>query len=161
MSHQILKIYEEFGFDLKNYQQESESKAYHACSFDLNGVPVISRKAKITPTKSGQFVTFWKRNANGPITPYEASDSFALLLVNVENGNQVGQFVFPKSELIKRGIISTPDREGKRAFRIYPPWSAVSSRQANASQKWQTRYFIDLSTGLNKELLKKRYSAIR
>lgn len=157
----VLKIYKKTGFEIQNCRQDPESKAYHACSFDLNGVPVICRKAKITPKKSGQFVTFWKRSANGPIRPFEASDPFALLLVIVESGNHIGQFVFPKAALIQRNIVSTPDREGKRAFRVYPPWEATSSRQAAYSQQWQTEYFIDLNTDFTQRLTTKLHATIQ
>jgi hypothetical protein len=36
---------------------EKEGQEYEASRFNLNGLKVISSKAKITPAKIGQFVT--------------------------------------------------------------------------------------------------------
>lgn len=42
---------------------EAESAEYGACRFALEGHSIVFRVAKITPTKTGQFVTLWKRPA--------------------------------------------------------------------------------------------------
>ena len=54
--------------------------------------------------------------------------------------------------LIKRGIISTNKKDGKRAFRVYPKWDFPKNRQAEKTQKWQLENFyeVDNSTDLNK-----------
>ncbi len=111
-----------------------------ACSADKC---VISRVAKITPTKNGQFVTFWKRSFEGPIIPYDVSDPFDLLVVSVKNAEQCGRFVFPKDILVKQGVISSGTQEGKRAFRVYPPWDIPESKQAAKTQAWQLSYFFE------------------
>ncbi len=49
--------------------QDNESQEYGASTFEMNNKIIKFRVAKITPTKVGQFVTFWKRIADGPITP--------------------------------------------------------------------------------------------
>ena len=36
---------------------------------------------------------------------------------------------------------------GKRALRVYPPWDASTSRQAQRTQAWQLQYFVDMSQG--------------
>ena len=64
----------------------------------------------------------------------------------------MGQFVLPKSLLIKKGIISTAKKEGKGVFRVYPNWDVAKSEQAERTQKWQLDYFykINDSTNFNK-----------
>ena len=50
-------VYDKCGFDLTDLKQNLESKEYGACSFVLNGKTIQQRISKITPTKTGQFVT--------------------------------------------------------------------------------------------------------
>ena len=130
-----------------NFTLEAESQEYEACQFQINDNKIHYRKAKITPKKEGQFVTFWKRIPSGIIAPFEDNDNFDFLIVAVENEIESGWFIFPKSILVSKKIVSTSLIEGKRAFRIYPPSSVPKSKQAMASQKWQNAYFIP-----NKEL---------
>lgn len=146
------EIYENCGLNISDFYLEAESKEYDACRFELNGQKIISRNAKITPKKVGQFVTFWKRNGNGLIGPLEENDPIDFYAVNVRTETQFGQFVFPKAVLIKKGIISTDNKEGKRAFRVYPNWDTAKNKQAERTQKWQLNYFYEIndSTDLNK-----------
>ncbi|WP_437396943.1 MepB family protein [Flagellimonas lutimaris] len=146
------EIYENCGLNISDFYLEAESKEYDACRFELNGQKIISRNAKITPKKVGQFVTFWKRNGNGSIGPLEENDPIDFYAVNVRTETQFGQFVFPKTVLIKKGIISTDNKEGKRAFRVYPNWDTAKNKQAERTQKWQLNYFYEIndSTDLNK-----------
>ncbi|MBC8753368.1 MepB family protein [Kordia sp. YSTF-M3] len=157
------EIYERCGLKISNFTQEAESAAYDACQFDLTGLHIVCRNAKITPKKVGQFVTFWKRNNNQPIAPFHESDRFDFFVVNVHTEHKFGQFVFPKSILITKGIISTPTKEGKRAFRVYPNWDITNSKQAARTQKWQLNYFYELNatTDLNKVLELYKESTIR
>jgi hypothetical protein len=124
---------------------EIESAEYSACYFKLNNLHISFRKAKITPTKVGQFVTLWKRIESGIIAPFENTDSIDLVLINVINDNQFGQFVFPKSVLCEKGILTVNEKEGKRGFRVYPPWDKTTNKQAIKTQNWQLNYFLDLS----------------
>jgi hypothetical protein len=55
--------------------------------------------------------------------------------VNVRTKNTTEQFVFPKSVLMQKGIISTDKKEGKRAFWIYPKWDIPNSKQTEYTQK--------------------------
>ena len=139
------KIYDKCAFEISGFEFEKESKEYEACRFELNGRNVISRNAKITPKKVGQFVTLWKRNEFGPIEPFDDKDQIDFYVVNVRAKNEFGQFVFPKSVLIKKGIISTENKEGKRAFRVYPNWDSPNNKQAERSQKWQLDYFYQIN----------------
>lgn len=138
------EVYNPLNLLISDLLVELESKEYDACRYQLNGFKIISRTAKRTPKKVGQFVTFWKRNAAGPIEPFEENDEFDFFVVNVHCEDKSGQFVFPKSILIQKGIISTDKKEGKRAFRVYPSWDLVESKQATQSQKWQLEYFQEI-----------------
>ncbi len=99
------KVYEKLGLRISDFQLEPESKEYDACRFKLNGRKIISRNSKITPKKVGQFVTFWKGNGNGPIEPLEENDQIDFYAVNLRSENEFGQFLFPKSVLVKKGIL--------------------------------------------------------
>jgi hypothetical protein len=125
---------------------ENESKAYSACRFELNTLKIIFRTAKVTPTKSGQFVTLWKRIENGTIQPFDFSDKADLFIINTKNGFHSGQFIFPKSVLLQKGVLSTESKEGKRAFRVYSPWDLTSNKQAKNTQKWQLDYFLEIQS---------------
>ena len=135
------EVYNACGLEVTDFKLEPESREYEACRFNLNGRKIISRNAKITPKKTGQFVTFWKRIENGSIAPFHEKDPADFYVVNVRTENEFGQFVFPKALLIKKGIISTDTKEGKRAFRVYPGWDTAKNKQAQRSQEWQLKYF--------------------
>lgn len=143
------EIIKEFVYDccslsLTNYILSKESQEYFACSYLLNEKKVISRTAKKTPKKNGQFVVLWKRIDGGPIKPYHSFDAIDFVVVNVKDENYFGQFVFPKTELIKQGVFSTDLVEGKRAIRVYAPWVKIKSKQAIKTQLWQLKYFLNL-----------------
>lgn len=140
-------------YDICNLQcsqpePEAESTDYSAYRFMINGKSICYRIAKTTPTKNGQFVTLWKRNACGIIEPFGFSDAIDFVIVSVRKESNFGQFIFPKSVLLNRAIFSSPDKEGKRATRVYPPWDITTNKQALKTQQWQLDYFLDLS---NKE----------
>ncbi|MCX7551907.1 MepB family protein [Xanthomarina sp. F2636L] len=143
------KVYDKIKLKISNFREELESKEYHACRFKLDDREIICRNAKITPKKVGQFVTFWKRQGNGPIEPFNDMDQIDFYVVNVRSENEFGQFVFPKSVLINKGIISTAKKEGKRAFRVYPKWDLPNNKQAERTQKWQLNYFYKISNLTN------------
>lgn len=140
------EIYDKCSLEISDFKTETESKEYNACRFKLNGLNILSRNAKITPKKAGQFVTFWKRNENGLIEPFDVNDPIDFYTVNVRTENEFGQFVFPKSVLLKKGILSTSMKDGKRAFRVYPKWDIVKSKQAERTQKWQLNYFYQINS---------------
>lgn len=140
------EIYDKCSLKISDFQTETESKEYNACRFQLNGLNILSRNAKITPKKVGQFVTFWKRNGNGIIEPFNEKDGIDFYTVNVRTEKEFGQFVFPKSVLIKKGILSTEKKEGKRGFRVYPKWDVAKNKQAEQTQKWQQNYFYQINS---------------
>lgn len=138
------QVFEVCKFKVSEPQKEDESSEYHAHTFKINNKSVHYRHAKITPTKVGQFVTFWKRPPNKIIQPYDSSDDIDLLIVTVKEKNRFGQFVFPKSALIKQGVISVNEKGGKRAIRVYPPWDKTESKQASKTQSWQLNFFAEI-----------------
>lgn len=137
--------YEPSGLTMNHFAIETESKEYAASEFKINDLHVKFRVAKITPTKTGQFVTLWKRIGNGPIQPFDMSDPFDLVVISVRTSEHFGQFVFPKLVLYEKGIVSKDGKGGKRAIRVYPPWDICDNKQAIKTQKWQLPYFFEIS----------------
>jgi hypothetical protein len=123
---------------------EPESAEYGAYTFELNGRAIRYRVAKTTPTKIGQFVTLWKRIGKGPIQPFDISDTVDFFIISTRNDNHFGQFVFPKSVLCDQDVISIKGEGGKRAIRVYPPWDKTTSKQAQKTQQWQMKYFLQI-----------------
>jgi hypothetical protein len=138
-------VYDKCGFDVTNLKQNAESTEYGACSFVLDGKIIQYRVSKITPTKTGQFVAIWKRNGGGITAPFDSADDLDFLIVTATNGDNLGQFIFPKSVLVKKGIISQNGKGGKRGMRVYPPWDLVTNKQAMKTQSWQTTYFLTIT----------------
>ncbi|MCX4847768.1 MepB family protein [Streptomyces sp. NBC_00893] len=147
---------------------EAESAEYGAHGFTVDGSAIRFRVARTTPTKVGQFVTVWKRSADGgPIRPYDSGDPVDLFVISTrDTGDGVGddsggtggtggiggtggfgQFVFPRDVLRERDIVSTDGVGGKRGFRVYPPWVTTTNRQAGRTQKWQVEYFLPVPDG--------------
>ena len=154
-------VYDTCGFDFKNVITETESAEYGACTFTLNGISIKYRVAKITPTKTGQFVTVWKRKGDGPIEPFESTDELDVVVISTRKNDLFGQFVFPKTVLMEHGIVSGKSKAGKRGFRVYPPWDVANSPQAKKTQQWQLRYFLEISNGslTNLSLANQLYSS--
>lgn len=67
------------------------------------------------------------------------------MIVNITDGEKSGQFVFPKSILVRKSILSHDDVVGKMAFRVYPIWESNLNQTAKRTQDWQMPYFIDCS----------------
>ncbi|WP_435524173.1 MepB family protein [Chryseobacterium indoltheticum] len=64
------------------------------------------RKAKVTPTKVGQFVTLWKRNLISKETePFTSADSSDFYFILTETSENFGFFFFTKDILIKNQIL--------------------------------------------------------
>ncbi len=159
----IDQLYVPFQFTVTSPLAERESQEYGACDFTLNGFSVKFRAAKITPTKTGQFVTLWKREGLGPIQPFTQMDPIDLFIVSVRSEDAFGHFVFPKHVLAEHGVLTTKKKEGKRAIRVYPPWDIAENAQAKKSQRWQLEYFLEtamMGQPIDKEKLKKLYQAV-
>lgn len=148
--------YTAHGYPCSEPQADVESRAYGAHAFELSGHRAVFRLAKTTPTKVGQFVTLWQRTADdGPIRPSDSSDGIGLYVVSVRGEAGFGQFIFPQRVLIAQGVVSQDFVGGKRAVRVYPPWSRPGSRTARATQRWQLEHFYSIpdQTGALKRLL--------
>ncbi|WP_413998209.1 MepB family protein [Flavobacterium sp. W1B] len=138
-------IYDPCGFICSEAVAETESKKYNAHTFTINNHLVCYRLAKITPTKTGQFVTLWKRIPKGPIAPFHIEDGIGFFIISCQKDNNFGQFIFPKAVLHNKGILSDELKEGKRAMRVYPPWDKTLNTQAKKTQQWQLDYFVQIS----------------
>lgn len=144
-------VYDKCGFTFADAVPQKESSEYDAYTFQLNNINILFRSAKITPAKTGQFVTLWKRNSKGPIMPFDAADAIEIIVINTKTENRFGQFVFPKSVLIKHSVFAAHGKDGKRAIRVYPSWDKTESTQAIKTQKWQLEYFLEINQ--DKQLL--------
>ena len=154
-------VYDTCDFEFKNFVVDAESTEYQACSFKLNSIEFIHRFSKITPTKIGQFVTIWKRNNEGITAPFDVSDNFDFIIITSKSDKNLGQFVFPKSVLLEKGIISNNNNSGKRGIRVYPPWDIPTSKQAEKTQLWQTKYFYSISSdSFDQDLVKKLFKCL-
>ncbi|OXG04482.1 hypothetical protein BC749_10863 [Flavobacterium araucananum] len=142
-------VYDCCPFNASQPQPEAESTDYDAYHFYLNEKYICYRKAKITPTKIGQFLTLWKRNATGIIEPFDFVDAIDFVIISVRKEGLFGQFIFPKNILLEKGIFSTATKEGKRATRVYPPWDETTSKQAQKTQQWQLDYFFNITPKLD------------
>lgn len=140
------------GIKITNCEPENESQDYFAHSFKLKNLIIKYRTAKITPTKTGQFVTLWKRNELGITTPYSVSDSNDFYIIATRKDTKFGLFIFPKTILHQKGILSDECKDGKRGFRVYPAWDETTNKQAQQTQLWQTNYFLDLSQDVKMDL---------
>jgi hypothetical protein len=139
-------VYRHCNLDFKNLKYNSESQEYGACSFELDDNRIEHRFSKITPTKNGQFVTIWKRNQNGITEPFEINDEIDFIIITSKSAENLGQFIFPKTVLANKGIITQNGKSGKRGIRVYPPWDKTESKQAEKTQSWQLNYFLPLKT---------------
>ena len=72
------------------------------------------------------------------------SDPVDFIVVSVRNENLFGQFVFPKAVLSEKGILSEKGKGGKMGIRVYQPWDKTISLQAQKTQKWQLKYFLEI-----------------
>lgn len=151
-------VFNQLGLEIKSVHLEKESAGYHACQLQLNGKKLLFRTAKTTPTKTGQFVTLWKRASNGIIAPFAIEDDFDFVIINTKTENHFGQFVFPFSVLAYHGVICSHTKEGKRALRVYPPWNKTMSKQAQKTQEWQLDYFLQIP--FEKMIAEKLYGLI-
>jgi len=145
--------YAQCGLKFENFSPEDESSEYYAHTFTIKGKQGLFRIAKKTPKKSGAFVTIWKRDSHNMTAPYEASDPIDFVVIVVCDGNNIGEFIFPKTILIKQHIFSANGKEGKRAIRVYAPWDKTTSAQAAKTQKWQSQFFIDLAISCSESTL--------
>ncbi len=129
--------------------KDQECEAYCGYNFKIGPLRIKFRKAKITPKKTGQFVTLWKRNPDGQTEPFSSNDDFDFYIVAAEEEQKFGIFLFSKHVLTYQQILTSKNKEGKRGFRIYPNWDIPTSKQAEKTKKWQQKHFIDMTNAGN------------
>ncbi len=144
----IKHAYEATGMAVENAIREPESAEYGACRLEVDGQNIVFRVAKTTPIKIGKFVTIWRR-LNDITTPFDSTDNVDLVVIDVSDSQNHGQFVFNRRVLIEKGIMSHNNKKGKMAIRIYPPWSRPVVKQAIKTQQWQLRYFFSFSPNVS------------
>lgn len=128
---------------ISNVEVHQEGKEYSASRFSLDGKTVEFRIAKITPKKTGAFVTIWKRNDAGITKPFDENDEVDGVVFICETDKRFGAFIFPKEILVNKKIFSKERLGGKRGIRVYPPWDLAANAQAKKTQNWQVKYFLD------------------
>ena len=97
------------------------------------------------------------------IAPAKLGDAVNLCASVNYNHNtsmEVGVRVESENVLSDKNVFSTKGMGGKRAIRVYPPWESNLNRQAQKTQEWQTKYFLDmtLTTNIDYERCRKLYS---
>ena len=147
-------IYTKSTIKYEDFSPEHESLDYYAHTFVIKGKKGLFRIAKKTPTKSGWFVTIWKRCSDNIIAPYDEHDNIDFVVIGISDSENVGEFIFPKTILIKKNIFSSNGKEGKRAIRVYTPWDKTTNDQSKKTQKWQSQFFIDLNYCCSESSLK-------
>lgn len=130
------------GLEISMPVPEPEGSRYAAHRLRIGPLTLAYRSALLTPKKAGAFVTLWCRSEAGPIRPLDATDAVDGALVEFSDAGGSGLFVFSFAALQRHGIASHAGREGKRGFRLYAPWTEVTSKQAGSSKTWQGLYFL-------------------
>ncbi|MBC9943841.1 MepB family protein [Leucobacter sp. cx-328] len=132
---------------------EEQNTDYESGRVEIDGQWWRIRTARITPTKPGAFVAVWRRNAAGETEPFTDTDACVGLLVFVTDTNagtdadRHGVFAFTREHLAQlriteqTGTASTPRRQGKRGFRVYPGWCTGLNPQASRMQRAQLPAF--------------------
>ncbi|MFD4356626.1 MepB family protein [Nocardia sp. NPDC058518] len=146
LTESIREAFETSGLALtKSPTRETESAEYGACRFEVEGRSIAFRVAKTTPTKVGQFVTIWKRpDPASEIAPLDSTDDVSSVIIAAFDRDHRGLFIFNRSELIRRGVMSVAGDGGKRAIRVYAPWVHPDSKQAIQTKRWQSARFVQL-----------------
>lgn len=146
LQHLQNSVFSKLHLIISQLQQDSECEEYLGYNFQISHFNIKFRKAKITPKKIGQFVTLWKRNPESRQTePFNQEDTFDFYIIACDFDEKSGFFLFPKSILSQKHILTTLSKEGKRGFRVYPDWDFPENKQAKKTQDWQKEFFIDFS----------------
>ncbi len=139
-------VFSRLGLEITDLNKDAECEEYSGFNFKLGQFSIKFRKAKITPKKTGQFVTLWKRNPQTKETePFASDDTFDFFIIFAEDKNQQGFFFFSKNTLVQHKILTTSSQTGKRGFRVYAAWDIPGNRQAEKTGIWQNKSFINFS----------------
>ncbi|MCA9767005.1 MAG: MepB family protein [Carnobacterium sp.] len=146
LAHATNLIYQPNGLSVKSVLEETQNAKYGAGTFELSSKTIRFRVANPTPTKTGQFVSFWKKDERNKNQAYSYDKSPDLLVITTfTRENKWGQFIFPKKVLLEEGILSSNSIKGKMGIRVYPSWDKPASKLALQTQRWQLPYFVDMS----------------
>ncbi len=134
------------GKTVTSIEREKESAEYGAIRFEMDGLTCLYRQAKHTPKKIGQFVTLWKRpTPSSKIAPFDCDDGIDRVIIFADEYLRFGVFVLQPQLLVKKDIFSEQSEGGKRAFRVYAPWTVPLAGQAKLSKIWQCIHFAELT----------------
>ncbi|MCT1902314.1 MepB family protein [Oceanobacillus sojae] len=153
----IKELLSDTDYESTSILKELQNMEYEGTTFNINDIKYRSRLAKQTPKKDGYFVVFWEKDINQRNQAYAYSESPDKIMISVIDKNLKGQFIFPKSLLLEKGILRTVDNKGKMAIRVYPSWERLLNNSAKKTQAWQTLYFIDVSNEIDMRRLKELY----
>ncbi|MCL9695068.1 MepB protein [Staphylococcus aureus] len=142
---------------LTNFKIDNLNFDYEGFSFELDNLSFKSRLAKKTPKKEGYFVAFWRKNEVNENIPFDYETIEDKLIINIIDNDKIGQFIFPKKVLKEKGVIKSNKSKGKMAMRVYPIWVSNLNATAQNTQRWQTKYFVDLSKNFDQETLNLLY----
>lgn len=154
ISHIENSLFKKVEMKISDLKKDEECEEYGGFNFQILQHKIKFRKAKITPKKNGQFVTLWRRNTAGKTEPFTAGEDFDFCLIATVEKNAFGFFFFPKNILAEKHILTHHHKEGKRGFRVYADWDIPQSKQAESTKNWQTKYFINLSSGEEQNIKK-------
>ncbi|GEN87177.1 MepB family protein [Oceanobacillus sojae] len=143
--------------ELTNILKEPQNMEYEGTTFNINENKYRSRLAKRTPKKDGYFVVFWEKDVNHCNQAFAYSESPDKIVFSIIDKDVKGQFIFPKSLLLEKGILRTNDNKGKMAIRVYPSWERSLNNSAKKTQAWQAPYFIDVSNEIDMKRLTELY----
>ncbi len=139
-------VFDRLDLPVTDLNKEAECEEYSGYNFKFGPFSIKFRKAKITPKKTGQFVTLWKRNPHTKETePFTSADTFDFLIIAAEDTDRQGFFFFSKDTLVQHKILTTSSQTGKRGFRVYAAWDTPGNKQAEKTGIWQKEFFINLS----------------
>jgi len=130
--------------NVKDYTIDLLNSEYESIKFSFNNQDYAYRFAKKTPIKEGYFLAHYWKDENGINQPYD-SDYNRNLIIFIKDEENEGYFNFDMDFLISSGILRSPSKNGKMAFRIYPPWSKNLNSTAAKTQKQQVPYFVQLA----------------
>lgn len=153
----IKELFSGTDYEITNIVKEPQNKEYEGITFKINENKYRSRLAKQTPMKDGYFVVFWEKDINQCNQAYAYSESPDKIIISIIDKNLKGQFIFPKSLLLKKGILRTVDSKGKMAIRVYPSWERSLNNAAKKTQAWQAPYFMNMSNEIVKRRLTELY----
>lgn len=142
---------------IKQVHEETQNSEYEGGIVTINGQSYRSRLAKLTPKKVGYFVAFWEKGPNNQNQAFDMANTPDKSIISIIDGDLKGQFVFPKSILIQKGVLRREHAKGKMAMRVYPTWFDQLNTTASQTQKWQGAYFIDLSSEVDHKRVNQLY----